>query len=400
MTGSGHAPGMVEVKLVELSGLRKFVAPEVIFGNGARFLAGSTAVKYGVHHVMIVTDPGVIAAGWTKDVLSSLEEVGIDATINTNVSPNPRDTEVMQGRELFLENDCDAIIAVGGGSVIDCAKGIGIVRANNGDISLFEGADLVEVPMPPLICIPTTGGTSADVSQFAIISSPEGRRKFAIISKSVVPDVALIDPETLTTMDAYLTACTGMDALVHAIEAFVSLSNSPLTDLHALHAIKLLRENLEESVRDLANMRLRSAIMQASFEAGLAFSNASLGATHAMSHSLGGALDLAHGECNAMLLSPVVEFNFLNAPERYMEIAKALGLPIKGLTTSEAKAELLKDLIEFRRRLGIDKTLSQVGVRTSDIPQLVDNALGDICLVTNPRRPSRRDLEVIYEESI
>ena len=189
-------------------------------------------------------------------IRDSLDEAGIESVLFSAVSPNPRDSEVMSGAELYRSEKCDAIIVVGGGSPMDCAKGIGIVSTNNCHILDCEGVDNVSNPMPPLICIPTTAGTSADVSQFAIINNSAERVKIAIISKSTVPDVALIDPETTTTMDPYLTACTGMDALVHAIEAYVSNASSPLTDLHALQAIRLISANLLTAIAEPHNLSL------------------------------------------------------------------------------------------------------------------------------------------------
>ena len=209
-----------------VSMLRKFVAPEFIFGLEARRLAGRYAKNLGGQKILVVTDPGVIAAGWTKDVTESLEEANLAYTVFDGVTPNPRAEEIMAGAEIYQREGCNLIVAVGGGSPMDCAKGIGIVSTNKKHILEFEGVDLVPIPGPPLICIPTTGGTSADVSQFAIIANMREKVKIAIISKTVVPDVALIDPVTLTTMDSYLTACTGLDALTHAIEAFVSTAHS------------------------------------------------------------------------------------------------------------------------------------------------------------------------------
>lgn len=196
-----------------------------------------------------------------------------------------------------------------GFGAIDCAKGIGVASTNRKHMLEFKGVDHVPIPGPPFIAIPSTAGTSADVSQFAIINDTDRRCKFAIISKSVVPDVALIDPTTTTTMDPYLTACTGMDALVHAIEAFVSTAHSPLFDIHALEAIRLVCKHLPFAIRNPQDAEARGGMMLASLEAGLAFSNASLGAVHAMAHSLGGYLDLPHGECNVLLLDHVVAFN-------------------------------------------------------------------------------------------
>ncbi len=294
--------------------MRKFVAPEFIFGVGSRRRVAYYARHLLARRVLVVSDPGVIAAGWLKDAQADLAEAGIESVVFSDLTPNPKDYEVMAGAALYERERCDVIVAIGGGSVIDCAKAIGIVHANGSNILAFEGVDQVEVPGPPLICIPTTAGTAADISQFCIVANTAGRYKMAIISKTVVPDVALVDPETTLTMDPYLTACTGLDALTHAIEAYVSTASSPVVDVHALAAIRLIRDNLENAVADPGSLPARENMLLASLQAGLAFSNASLGAVHAMAHSIGGYLDLAHGECNALLLEHVVRFNIEAAP--------------------------------------------------------------------------------------
>ncbi|MCX6548810.1 MAG: iron-containing alcohol dehydrogenase [Acidobacteria bacterium] len=383
-----------------LDEIRKFVAPEFIFGADARLLAGRYARRLGGQRVLLISDPGVQAAGWTEDVGSGLEQEGLAVTRFLGVSPNPRDTEVMEGAALFREAGCNLIVAVGGGSVMDCAKGVGIVAANGGSILAFEGVDQVPAPMAPLICIPTTGGTSADVSQFAIITDTRERVKIAIISKAVVPDVALIDPRTLLTMDAYLTACTGMDAMVHAIEAFVSNAHSPITDLHALEAIRLVSTHLRASTGAPADLELRTQIMLASLQAGLAFSNASLGSVHAMAHSLGGYMDLAHGECNALLLPHVMDFNFNTAPERYRRIGEAMGCDLRGLNEREGRSRILRHVLDLRRDCGIDDGLAARGVRLDDLPRLAGKAILDPCNATNPRPPSRDDLRALYAEAM
>ncbi len=380
--------------------LRKFVAPEYIFGVGARLLAGRYAKNLGGRKVMVVSDPGVVAAGWTGDVTQSLDEAGIAYVLFTGVSPNPRAEEVMAGARLYNAERCNALVAVGGGSPMDCAKGIGIVSSNNSHILTFNGVDKVQIPMPPLICVPTTGGTSADVSQFAIITNPLEKIKFAIISKSVVPDLALIDPLTLTTMDPYQTACTGLDALTHGIEAFVSNASSPMTDLNALEAIRLVSTHLIDSIKNPQDLELRAKIMEGSLLAGLAFSNAILGANHAMAHSLGGELDLAHGECNAILLDHVIEFNLPSCPERFERIAQAMGLDLRGTTTKEQKAALLGQVRKIKKAANVDRRLENLGVNRSDLPDLSEKALKDPCMMTNPRRVNLRDIEVIYEESL
>ncbi len=380
--------------------LRKFVAPEFIFGVGARKLAGQYAANLGARKVLLVTDPGVTAAGWTGEVIESLAAYNLDVAVFSAVSPNPRDAEVMAGAETFRTEGCNAIVAVGGGSPMDCAKGIGIVSAGDRHILAFEGVDNVNAPMPPLICIPTTGGTSADVSQFAIITDVAERVKIAIVSKSVVPDVALVDPETLTTMDPYLTACTGLDALTHAIEAFVSNAHSPLTDLHALEAVRLLSAHLLPAIQNPGDLDLRSQVMLGSLEAGLAFSNAILGAVHAMAHSLGGLLDLPHGECNAILLGHVMSYNYPYASDRYGKIGDAMGLDMRGMNARERQNAILAEVARFRRAAGVNRRLGELGVRTTDLSMLSQKAVKDPCMATNPRKPSSRDIEVIYAEAL
>jgi alcohol dehydrogenase class IV len=379
--------------------LRKFVAPETIFGVGALDVAGQYASKFGISRPLVVTDPGVIQAGWAQRVLESLESFDIGGVVFSDVTPNPKAEEVMAGALVYLEHGCDGIVAVGGGSPMDCAKGIGIVIANGGHILDYEGVDKIIVPMPPLICIPTTAGTSADVSQFAIINDTGRKTKIAIISKTIIPDVALIDPQTLTTKDPYLTACTGMDALAHAIEAFVSSAQSAMSDLHALEAIRLLHANLLPSLQNPNDLELKAKTMLGSMQAGLAFSNASLGAVHAMAHSLGGYKDLPHGECNAMLLPHVIDYNFPATPERFRVIAETMNLGVQGLSTSEIRALLLRTMIDLREAVGIRQTLGAKGVHRSDIPVLAGKAVLDPCLITNPKPATSRDIQVIYEEA-
>jgi alcohol dehydrogenase len=379
--------------------LRKFVAPEFIFGAGALRLVGRYARHFHARKAFVACDPGVFAAGWVTRVQESLDAADIPHYLHEAISPNPRMGEVMTGAELFQKERCDVVVAIGGGSVIDCAKAIAIVSSNRKHITAFEGIDNVPEPGPPLIAIPTTAGTSADVSQFAIITNTDERVKFAIISKTVVPDIALVDPETTFTMDPYLTACTGMDALVHAIEAYVSNAHSPLYDLHALEAIRLIAIHLLKAIEHPDDFDARAGMMLASLEAGLAFSNASLGAVHAMAHSLGGYLDLPHGECNALLLEHVIAFNFDAAPERYAKIAAALGMSVADLDAVGKKRAILTRINELRTAARIAGSFSDRGLKSGDIPVLARKAVKDPCLVTNPRNAETRDLEAIYEEA-
>ena len=380
--------------------MRKFVAPEFIFGVGSRRRVGYYARNMMARRVMIVSDSGVENAGWLAELRSDLEEAGIGSAVFTALTPNPKDHEVMAGAQLYAEERCDVIIALGGGSAIDCAKGIGIVHTNGRDIGEFEGIDRVEVPGPPLLCLPTTSGSSADISQFCIIVDTSSRYKMAIISKTVVPDVALVDPETTTTMDPYLTACTGIDALTHAVEAYVSTASSPVVDVHALAAIRLIRENIEKAVSSPDDLAARENMSLASLQAGLAFSNASLGAVHALAHSLGGFLDMPHGECNALLLEHVVRFNFGAAAERYCTVAGQLGIDTRGMEAQECSRRMVDELARLRASVGIAGGLADRGVRAVDIPELAVHAVKDACIFTNPRRVSLADAQVIYGDAI
>ena len=379
--------------------IRKFVSPEIVFGDGALHLLGRYATNFGANRVFLVTDQGVVNDGLVDKAVRILRAAGVDAIVYSHVSPNLRDFEVMVGAAAYHRDACDVIVALGGGSPMDCAKGISVVSVNGGNILDLEGVDKVGAPGPPLICIPTTAGSSADVSQFAIITNVHGQVKNAIISKSVVPDVALIDPSTTLTMGRYLTLCTGVDALVHAVEAYVSSASSDLSDLHALEAIRLLHRYLPEVVERLDDLWLRDRMMLASLEAGLAFSNASLGAVHAMAHSLGGLLDLPHGECNALLLDHVMAFNYSAAPERYNRIGEIFGVHLTGLSDQEKCQAVLDSIRSFKEQLGLQSGLSKRGVRSEDIGLLARKAYADPCMATNPQRPQIADIEAIYQEA-
>jgi len=385
--------------LTELN-IRKFLAPEIIFGDGAIELLGRYVRNYGAGRVFIVTDQGLVQAGLLERAQTILAAAGVDLVVYDKVSPNPRDYEVMEAAELYHQSHCDIIIALGGGSPMDCAKGVSIVSANNNHILTFKGVDNVEIPGPPLICLPTTSGTSSDVSQFAIINNKEERVKVAIISKTMVPDLALLDPGLTLTMNRDLTLCTGMDALVHAIEAYVSSASSHLTDLHALEAIRLIQHSLPKVLDNLNDVELREQMMLASLEAGLAFSNASLGAVHAMAHSLGGLLDLPHGECNTLLLDAVIKRNYEAVPERYDRIGEIFGVQMQEIALERRAQAVSEAVLSFKRQLGFESGLDKRGVRLDDITLLAQKALADPCMVTNPRRFELADIEAIFKEAL
>lgn len=382
------------------SSLRKFVAPEYIYGFGSRNLVSRFAHNLSLSKILLVTDSGVIKSGWVDEIMQQLLSEGFAVTIFDNISPNPRDFEVMEGVRAFNKNQCDSIVAIGGGSAMDCAKGIGICVANDQHILEFEGVDQVNIPAPPLICLPTTAGTSADVSQFCIITDTTRHLKIAIVSKTTIPDVALIDPEMTMTMPLNLTVETGLDALTHAIEAYVSNASSPMTDLNAIEAIKLIYKHMPKVYENPENLEYRHQMMLASLYSGLAFSNASLGAVHAMAHSLGGLKDLPHGLCNTILLDKVMDFNFDASSHKFKNIAEVFGLKTGALTSQFIKTDLVKFMKDFKASLNIDKRFGEFGLKENEIEQLSNNAIKDACMATNPKKILVDDIKRIYEQSI
>ena len=379
--------------------LRKFAAPEVIFGNGARFLLTKYVQNFSLSHCLVVTDKGVRATGLVDDLVASLHEAGIRTTIFDDISPNPRDDQARKGTAVFLDSRCDGVVAIGGGSPMDAAKAIGFMATNGSDVISFEGVDKVESPAPPMICIPTTAGTSADISQFCIINDTARRLKIAIVAQAAIPDVALIDPECTYSMPPALTAATGMDALTHAFEAYVSTVSSPTTDLFALDAVRLIRKYLERAVAQPDDAVAREGMMRASMHAGYAFSNAILGAVHAMAHSLGGVLDSPHGECNAILLPHLVRANFASVSERYRDLARAFGIAEAGLPDDVLRQGLFDGLQAYSRGIGIPEGLRVMNMDKALIPKLAKTAMQDACMLTNPRRFTQAEIEELYEEA-
>lgn len=381
--------------------LRKFLAPELVFGAGAAGLAGRYAQNLGARRVLLVTDAGVASQPWFNAIVHSVLDAGIEVEILSEVHANPRDIEVMRGAKVYAEAGCDAILAVGGGSPMDCAKGIGIVCTNGQHVLEFEGVDNVAHPGPPLICVPTTAGSAAEVSQFAIISDTARQVKIAIVSKAMVPDIALSDPLLTLTMNAALSAHTGVDALTHAIEAYVSNAHSPTTDLFALDAIRRIARNLPLAITHPEDDVARAEMLLGSTYAGLAFSNAILGAVHAMAHSLGGLLDLPHGQCNAVLLDHVIDYNFDAAPARYADIARAMGadLPLHA-DEQAARSSILGQVRALKAAAGVTEGLGSLGVGPSDLDRLTEFALRDPCMVTNPKPPTAGDIRAVYEHAL
>lgn len=380
--------------------ISKFVCPEIILGPEALNQLGECALRLGATRVLVVTDPGVVEVGWVDRAISHLKECGLEYRVWAGVTANPKDFEVHRGAQIYLEAECDALVAIGGGSPIDAAKAIAILVSNGGEISDYEGVDRISNPLPPMIVASSTAGSGSEVSQFSVIVDTTRKIKMTIISRSLIPDIAIVDPLLLMTKNPQLTANTGMDALTHAIEAYLSVASTPLTDIQALNSMRLIAGNLRKSVASRSDLAAKEAMAMASLQAGLSFSNAILGAVHAMTHQLGGLLDMPHGEANAILLPYVMDFNFIAAVDKYIEIARAFGEPLDGLSKRESAQRAIVAVRQLADDIGIPRRLSEVGLQEDVVPQLSASAVKDACLITNPRDASVEDIEAIFRKAL
>ncbi len=379
----------------------KFFMPTVnLMGPGCVAEVGKQAKIIGGTKALVVTDKPLVNIGIAKKVIDILNKDGIQTVLYDEVLPNPTVKNVHDGVDLYKKEKCDIIIAVGGGSPIDCAKGIGLVATNGGNIKDYEGLDKSAKPMPPFIAVNTTAGTASEMTRFTIITDTDRHVKMAIVDWHVTPTVAINDPELMVSMPPSLTAATGMDALTHAIEAYVSTIATPVTDAAALQAIQLISKYLRPAVANGNNMEARDKMAYAEFLAGMAFNNASLGHVHAMAHQLGGFYDLPHGVCNAILLPHVERFNMIACPERFVDIAIAMGENVEGLSVIEAAELALESIKRLSLDVGIPSGLRELGVKEEDLPVLAENALKDACGLTNPRIATKEDIIQIYKNAM
>jgi len=378
----------------------KYVVPEIVFGYGALAEIGHAARRLGAARPFLVTDPGIMEAGWVAEAVGHFDDVGLEPVLWSALTPNPKDHEVAAGCEAYRAAGCDVIVVVGGGSCIDAAKGIAVVCSNGGSILDYEGIDQVTRPIPPMVIAPSTAGTGADVSQFAVITDTLRHVKATLIGRALVPDISITDPRLLTTMPDWLAATTGLDALTHGIESYVSRAASFLTDEHALSAVHLVNGNLRRVIDLPEDLAARTGMARASLTAGLAFTNAILGATHAMSHQLGGATDLPHGMLNAVLLPHVMRFNAARVPERFVSIARALGIDTTRIPADEAAELAAETVAELSRSVGAPTRLRDLGIKAEDLPRYAEHTLSDACISTNPRDASITDVIGLFRQAL
>ncbi|CEQ29520.1 alcohol dehydrogenase [[Clostridium] sordellii] len=335
-----------------------------------------------------------------KGVTDLLEENNIDYVVYPGSQPNPTVKNVMDGVEILKENDCDFVISYGGGSPHDCAKGIALVATNGGNIKDYEGINKSKKPQLPLISINTTAGTASEMTVFSIITDEDRHVKMAIVDKNVTPILAVNDPELMVSMPKSLTAATGMDALTHAVEAYVSTAATPVTDACAQKAIELISQHLRDAVEDGTNMEARDMMAYAEYLAGMAFNSASLGYVHAIAHQLGGFYNLPHGVCNAILLPEVQEFNSRVSSNKLKDIAKFMGVDTSDMSDEEGAKSCINAIRKLSSDVGIPSGLKELGVKVEDFDTLADNALKDACGLTNPIKATHQDVKDILSKAM
>ncbi|MFD1260855.1 L-threonine dehydrogenase [Entomomonas asaccharolytica] len=378
-----------------------FFIPAVnVMGDGALADAVGLLKGYGFKQALIVTDDFLNKSGVVKTVTDLLDKEGIKAVVYPGTKPNPTTTNVQEGLDLLKANNCDFVISLGGGSPHDCAKGIALCATNGGHISDYEGVDRSAKPQLPLVAINTTAGTASEMTRFCIITDEARHIKMAIVDRNTTPVLSVNDPQLMHGMPAGLTAATGMDALTHAVEAYVSIAANPITDACALKAVTLIANNLRTAVKEGTNAVARENMAYAQFLAGMAFNNASLGYVHAMAHQLGGFYDLPHGVCNAVLLPHVQEYNLPSCAPRLKDVAAAMGVDVKDMSDEQGAKACVAEIKKLAKDVGIPANLTALNAKAEDIPTLAANALKDACAITNPRQGDQAEVEGIFKAAM
>lgn len=379
--------------------INRFILNEVsYFGPGARKELPGVVARLGFKKALVVTDKGLMKFGVAKMVLDVMDEAGIQYEIFDDVKPNPTVTNVKNGIEACKKAEADFIVAIGGGSSMDTAKGIGIVVRNPefSDIVSLEGVADTKKKSLPIIALPTTAGTAAETTINYVIIDESRQAKMVCVDPNDIPCVAIIDAELMYSLPRSLTAATGMDAMTHAIEGLITKAAWELSDMFEIKAIEMIYRYLPLAVDEPTNPKGRDGMAVAQYVAGMAFSNVGLGVDHGMAHPLSALFDVPHGVACAMLLPTVMRFNVPAALEKYVEIAKAVGVYREGMSLEEAADAACRAIEDLSARVGTNKRLSDLGITEADIPALADQAIADVCTPGNPRPVTRDDIVSLY----
>ena len=379
-----------------------FLMPSVnFFGPGVIAKIGGRAKMLNMHKPLVVTQESLekIENGPVVQTIESLKKAGVDYAIFNGVEPNPKIRNIKAGKKMYEEEKCDSIITVGGGSAHDCGKGIGIILTNGDDITKLAGIETLDNPLPPLMAVNTTAGTGSELTRHAVITNEEDHLKFVVVSWRNIPLVSFNDPMLMLGVPQSVTAATGCDAFVQAIEPYVSVDHNPITDSQCKEAIQLIQEALPEAVANGQNVEARTKMVEAEMLAGMAFNNANLGYVHAMAHQLGGQYDAPHGVCCALLLTTVEEYNLIACPDRFAELARIMGYDTTGLTTMQAAKKSIDGMREMCKAVGIPSSIKAIGAKPEDFPLMAENALKDGNAFSNPRKGTKQEIIDLYQKA-
>ena len=371
------------------------------FGAGSRTVLPEEIKRRGYTSVLLVSDKDLVRFGIVEKITSLLEEADIKYRLFTEIKQNPTVTNVQDGVAVMKECGADVIVALGGGSAIDTAKAIGIISNNPdfSDVVSLEGVAGTTKKSMPIIALPTTAGTAAEVTINYVITDEKNAKKMVCVDPKDIPVLAIVDAELMSSMPKGLTAATGMDALTHAIEGYITLGAWDLTNMFHLEAIKMIARYLPLAVADGSNMEAREKMALAQYVAGMGFSNVGLGLVHGMAHPLGAMFDIPHGVANALLLPYVMQYNMESSMEKYADIAVAMGVDVQSLSLRE-KAQAAVDAVrKLAIEVNIPQKLSMLGVDKAALPALAKAALADVCTPGNPRKVELSEIQVLYEQA-
>lgn len=361
-----------------------FVSSDVTFGKNAAKELPRILKEFKAKNVMVVYDAGVKMAGIAEKVLAEVEKADVKVTVFDGVIPNPTNEVLEEAAEIAQRENIDVFVAVGGGSSIDLTKAVNILMTNPGPIGQYGGIGLVKESVLPLIAIPTTAGTSSEITNVVALTDTKAVCKYVIIDNKIVADKVIADPEFTKTMPAGVTAATGMDAITHAVESYISNMSTALTEYHSIKALQIFHEYLPKAVANGSDMEAREKMMLGCLIAGFGFSNANLGLVHGIAHTLSAHFHLAHGVANATVLPYVMEYNADSCPEKMVNLAKAIDLPVSG-DLAKDKYLLSKELLKMTKTVGI-KTLSELGVEEKDFEMIAEDVLKEPVLGFNPKQ--------------
>ncbi len=373
------------------------------FGAGSRSVIADEVKRRGFKKAFFVTDNDLVRFGVARKVTEIFESAGIPYVTYSDIKANPTIRNVQLGVDAFRDSGADFIVALGGGSAIDTAKGVGIV-ANNPefyDIKSLEGTAETRNRADPTFALPTTAGTAAEVTINYVITDEEAKKKMVCVDPNDIPTVAIIDPELMYSMPKGLTAATGMDALTHAIESFITPGAWEMSDMFELQAIRMIAKHLKNAVDNGQDAQAREGMAVAQYIAGMGFSNVGLGIVHSMAHPLGAFYDTPHGVANALLLPYVMEYNADSpAAPKYRAIAEAMGVDTAGMSVEEGVKAAIEAVKALSASINIPQKLREIGVKEEDIPHLAEAAFNDVCTGGNPRETSPEEIELIYRTAL